>query len=232
MRSGSLRARATLGPHQHGPSRHAPDVPESASASHPNGGGLRLARTASLFRGFLESLGLDLAHPDLAATEHRVARAWGELLSGLRPGSEPKLTTFPNTEGHAGIVSVSGIPFYSVCAHHFLPFFGTAAVGYVPGDRLVGLSKLARVVEFYARRPQLQERLTEQVAAMLDERLAPAGVIVSLQARHLCLEMRGVSKPGVMTTTTAVRGTFADERLERQFFARLRRAADSRSEDS
>jgi GTP cyclohydrolase I len=108
-----------------------------------------------------------------------------------------------------------------MCAHHFLPFFGLAHVGYVPGDRLVGLSKVPRVVDFFARRPQLQERLTEQVAALLDERIAPAGVIVSVKARHLCMEMRGISRPGVVTTTTAVRGTLADERLQRQFFARL-----------
>jgi GTP cyclohydrolase I len=208
----------TLGLHHFGASSR----PTRAIAPDPDSGELRRARTASAFRAFLESLGLDLADPDLAGTDERVARAYEELLSGLRPDSEPTLTTFPNTEGHAGIVSVTDIPFYSVCAHHFLPFFGTAHVGYVPGDRLVGLSKLARVVDFYARRPQLQERLTEQVAALLDERIAPAGVIVSVQARHLCLEMRGVSRPGVTTTTLAVRGTFHEERLQRQFFARLR----------
>lgn len=183
---------------------------------------MRLARVAAAYRGFLESLGLDLSDADLAGTDQRVARAYAELLGSLRPGAEPTLTTFPNSEGHAGVVVVSGIPFYSMCAHHFLPFFGTAHVGYVPGDRLVGLSKLARAVDFCARRPQLQERLTEQVAALLDERLDPAGVIVSVEARHLCMEMRGVARPGVVTTTIAVRGTLNDERLQRQFFARLR----------
>ena len=179
---------------------------------------------AAAFRGFLESLGLDLSDPDLAGTDRRVARAYRHLLAGLEPGAEPDLTTFPNTERYAGIVAVTDITFYSICAHHFLPFFGVAHVGYIPGERLVGLSKLARVVDFYARRPQLQERLTEQVAALLEERLAPAGVIVSLEARHLCMEMRGVSRPGAATTTTAVRGALADEQLQRQFFARLRRA--------
>jgi GTP cyclohydrolase I len=194
----------------HAPTHHAPD------------GDDRLAGVAAAFRGFLESLGLDLADPDLSGTDRRVARAYREMLGGLRPGAEPVLSTFPNTEGHAGIVSVTDIPFYSICAHHFLPFFGTAHVGYVPGDRLVGLSKLARVVDYYARRPQLQERLTEQVASLLDERLAPAGVIVSLSGRHLCMEMRGVSRPGVTTTTMAVRGTLADERLQNLFLARVR----------
>jgi GTP cyclohydrolase I len=212
------RSRATLGLHHFSPGVR----PTHDHVADAGAGDIRLARVAAAYRGFLESLGLDLTDPDLAGTDRRVARAYGELLGGLRPGAEPRLSTFPNTEGYAGIVSVTGIPFYSVCAHHFLPFFGTAHVGYVPGKSLLGLSKLARVVDFYARRPQLQERLTEQVATLLDERLTPAGVIVSVEARHLCMEMRGVSRPGVTTTTTAVRGTLKDERSQEQFFARLR----------
>ena len=166
-----------------------------------------------------------MRYPSHPSVEKWRKRAYRELLGGLRLGHEPKLTTFPNPEAYTGIVSVTGIPFYSLCAHHFLPFFGVAHLGYAPGERLVGLSKLARVVEYYARRPQLQERLTEQVAGLLDERLAPAGVIVSLEARHLCMEMRGVSKPGVITTTTAVRGVLTDARLQEQFFARIRDTA-------
>ena len=184
---------------------------------------LPVERVAAGFRGFLESLGLDLADPNLAGTDHRVARAYQEILSGLRR-DEPALRTFPNSKKYAGIVSVTDIPFYSVCAHHFLPFFGTAHVGYVPRERLVGLSKLTRVVDFYARRPQLQEDLTEQIAALLDQRLTPAGLIVFLEGRHLCMEMRGVSKPGVTTRTTAVRGTLQDESLQKEFFARVRGA--------
>ena len=201
----------------------------ATSVAHPGDqddpgdlGDIRLARVAAAYRGFLESLGLDLTDPDLAGTDYRVARAYREMLGGLEPSAEPTLTTFPNTEGYAGIVSVTNIPFYSLCAHHFLPFFGTAHVGYVPGDRLVGLSKMARVVDRYARRPQLQERLTEQVAALLDDRLGSAGVIVSVEARHLCMEMRGVSRPGVITTTMAVRGTFKDTSLQQQFLGQLR----------
>jgi GTP cyclohydrolase IA len=185
-------------------------------------------RVAAAFRGFLETLGLDLADPNLAGTDLRVARAYEEMLGGLR-SAEPDVSTFPNTNRHAGMVSVTDVPFYSICAHHFLPFFGTAHVGYVPHDRLVGLSKLARVVDFYARRPQLQENLTEEVATLLDERLAPAGLIVSLEARHLCMEMRGISKPGVTTRTTAVRGTLQDESLQRQFFERVREAGAANS---
>jgi GTP cyclohydrolase IA len=178
-------------------------------------------RVAAAFRTFLETMGLDLEDPNLAGTEHRVARAYREMLGGLRR-EEPVLSTFPNTNRYAGMVTVTDIPFYSICAHHFLPFFGAVHVAYVPRERLVGLSKLSRVVDAYARRPQLQEDLTEEIAVRLDEQLAPAGIIVVVEARHLCMEMRGVSRRGVTTTTTAVRGTFQDERLQQQFFARIR----------
>ena len=196
---------------QTGPDRRAVEFP--------------VERDAVAFRGFLESLGLDLTDPNLAGTAERVARAYREMLGGLRD-AEPTLSTFPNAKKYRGVVSVTDIPFYSICAHHFLPFFGSASVGYAPGERLVGLSKLARVVDFYARRPQIQEDLTEQVASLLEERLAPSGVIVSVEARHLCMEMRGVARPGVTTRTTAVRGTLSDVRLQEPFFERL---GDSRA---
>ena len=202
--------------------RAFPAFPPVESEEH------RRARVATAFRGFLQALGLDLEDPDLAGTDLRVARAYEELLAGLRAGSEPRLETFPNPERHRGLVAVTGIPFHSLCAHHFLPFFGHAHVGYVPGERLAGLSKLARAVEYHARRPQLQERLAEGIASWLEERLAPGGVIVVIQARHLCMEMRGVAKHGALTTTTAVRGTCADERVQEGFLARI--AAGSRGE--
>ena len=178
---------------------------------------------ASAFRGFLQSLGLDPADANLAGTDRRVARAYREMLSGLRRPA-PKLSTFPNSNQYAEMVSVGEIPFYSICAHHFLPFFGTARVAYVPKDRLIGLSKLSRAVDYYARRPQLQEDLTEQIASLLEERLAPAGLIVCIEARHLCMEMRGVSKPGLITKTVAARGTLRDDRLQRRFFEREARS--------
>jgi GTP cyclohydrolase IA len=174
----------------------------------------KVHRVARKFRAVMEELGLDMADPHLQGTDLRVARAYRELFSGLAAGAEPALRTFPNTERYSEMVSLEGIPFYSLCAHHFLPFFGTVRVAYVPGPRIVGLSKLARAVEFYARRPQVQERMTEQIADLLVRRLRPAGVKVVVDARHFCIEMRGVNRAGLVTTTSAVRGTFTDQRRQ------------------
>lgn len=183
----------------------------------------RTALVADRFRGVMEALGLDLADPNLSDTPLRVARAYRELLRGLEPGEEPELRSFPNTDGYSQVVAVTDIPFHSLCAHHFLPFFGTAHVAYLPQDRVVGLSKLARVVEYYARRPQIQERLTEQVIELVDQRLHPAGAMVVVQARHLCMEMRGIGKPGATTTTSAIRGAFADQRTRQELLDLVRR---------
>ncbi|MGH8569781.1 MAG: GTP cyclohydrolase I FolE [Gammaproteobacteria bacterium] len=185
----------------------------------------KLRRVARKFRAVMEELGLDMGDPHLEGTELRVARAYHELFRGLGAGAEPELRTFPNTERYTEPVSMVDIPFYSLCAHHFLPFFGSVHVAYLPGDRIVGLSKLARVVEFYARRPQVQERMTEQIVEFLDSRLCPAGVIVVAQARHFCIEMRGMNRAGLITTTSAVRGAFAEERRRREFLALLPRSA-------
>ncbi|MGH7569548.1 MAG: GTP cyclohydrolase I FolE, partial [Gemmatimonadales bacterium] len=184
----------------------------------------KLRRVARKFRAVMEELELDLGDPHLAGTELRVARAYGELFRGLGAGAEPELRTFPNTERYTEMVSVVDIPFYSLCAHHFLPFFGSVHVAYHPGQRIVGLSKLARVVEFYARRPQVQERMTEQIAGFLDRRLCPAGVMVVVQARHFCIEMRGMNRAGLVTTTSGVRGAFAEEQRRREFLALLPRS--------
>jgi GTP cyclohydrolase I len=189
---------------------------EAVESRRPDG---KLERAV---RGVIDALGLDLRDPNLSDTPARVARAYGELFAGLH-APEPDLRTFPNTEGYSQVVAVSGIPFYSVCAHHFLPFFGTAHVGYVPGDRIVGLSKLARVVDHYARRPQIQERLTEQVIALLQDRLHPRGAMVIVEGRHFCMEMRGIAKPGTVTTTSAIRGAFTEDRTRQEFLALVRR---------
>ena len=184
----------------------------------------RAALVAERFRTVMEALGLDLDDPNLSGTPLRVARAYLELFSGLDPAREPELRTFPNAEGYSQVVAVTDVPFHSLCAHHFLPFFGTAHVAYVPMGRVVGLSKLARVVDYFAHRPQTQEALTEQVVDLVDRRLQPAGAMVVVEARHFCMEMRGVGKAGVSTTTSAIRGVFADPGRQRQFLDQLRRS--------
>lgn len=182
---------------------------------------VRCQRVASKVHALLEELGLDLSDPNLAGTDLRVARAYEELFAGLYEGAEPKLRTFPNTEKYSEMVALVDIPFYSMCAHHLLPFFGSAHVAYLPRERIVGLSKLSRLVDFYARRPQVQERMTEQILALLDKRLRPAGAMVILEARHLCMEMRGVNKPGVSTRTSALSGAFEEDRVRQEFLALL-----------
>ena len=184
----------------------------------------RTRRAAEAFAKFLEAIGVDRTDPHLAGTPLRVARMYDELFAGLGEGAEPELRTFPNAEGYSQMVAVTDIPFHSTCAHHFLPFFGTAHVAYLPGARVVGLSKLARLVDSYARRPQVQERMTEQVADLLQRRLEPAGVMVVVQARHLCMEARGVAKAGAMTTTSTIRGAFQDERTRQELLGLLSRS--------
>lgn len=148
----------------------------------------------------------DPTRPDLAETPDRVARMYLEL---TRP--EPfSLTCFENTGGYDQMVVEDGVPFYSLCEHHMVPFFGMAKVAYVPKGEIVGLSKLARTVDHFARGLQTQERITNRIADLLMERLTPHGVGVRLSAEHLCMSMRGVRKPGARTITTALRGVFKD----------------------
>ncbi len=173
----------------------------------------------------MRELRLDLNDPNFVETPERVAKMYLEMFHGLREGSEPKVTTFPNEGDYHHMVIEREIPFYSMCAHHFVPFYGHAHIAYIPESRIVGLSKLPRILEFYAKRPQLQERLTEQVAEFLQSRLQPQGVMVVIEARHLCVEMRGVKKPGALTTTSALRGCFADRKVREEFLALLRRQA-------
>jgi GTP cyclohydrolase I len=130
------------------------------------------------------------------------------------------LTTFPNDEGYDELVLARSIPFHSICEHHLLPFTGVAHVGYLPGDRILGLSKLARVVEMFARAPQVQERLTTQISRWLTEHLSPKGVGVILQAEHTCMTLRGVKAAGTMTVTSALHGLLRDDARSRsEFFA-------------
>ena len=185
-----------------------------------------IERIAQHMAGIMGELNLDLGDPNYQETPQRVAKMYLEMFHGLREGAEPKVTTFPNDEGYHHMVIEKEIPFYSMCAHHFVPFYGHAHIAYIPESEVVGLSKLPRILEFYAKRPQLQERLTEQVAEFLWSRLEPQGVMVVIEARHLCVEMRGVKKTGAMTTTSALRGCFA-ERLAREAFLALLRCQTS-----
>lgn len=173
-------------------------------------------------REIMLALGLDISDPNLAGTDRRVARMYLEMFAGLESDTEPSITTFPNDEGYSEMVMVKEIPFYSMCAHHFVPFFGHAHIAYIPKDRIVGLSKIARIVEFYAKRPQLQERLTEQVADCLTSRLQPQGAMVVIEAQHLCMEMRGVKKPGAMTVTSSIRGCFEQKPTREEFLDLLK----------
>ena len=159
----------------------------------------------------IRALGLDPAtEPELDETPARVAEFYRELLSGLDPTNDPDLATFPH-EGQGDLVVVRDLPFHSLCVHHFVPFFGRALVAYLPGDSLVGISGAARLLQHYSHRPQLQERLGQQIADHLERLIRPRGVAVVLEARHLCMEMRGIRNPGIVETRT-VRGSLAEPR--------------------
>jgi GTP cyclohydrolase I len=159
----------------------------------------------------LFAIGEDPARDGLRDTPARVARAYAEQFSGIAQRPEDVLTTVFDA-GHDEMVLVRGIDLYSTCEHHLTPFFGHAHVGYIPNGngQITGLSKLARLVDVYARRPQVQERMTSQIADALVRVLEPRGVIVVVEAEHLCMSMRGVRKPGAQTVTSAVRGSFRD----------------------
>jgi GTP cyclohydrolase I len=164
----------------------------------------------------LVALGQDLDDEHTAGTPRRVAAAYAELLT---PRSF-NLTTFPNVEGYDELVLARDMPFHSLCQHHLLPFKGVAHVGYLPGDRILGLSKLARVVELFSRGLQVQERLTKQVADWLQDQLAPMGVGVVLEAEHLCMSLRGVQAHGARTVTSSLQGLLReDPRSRSEFFA-------------
>ncbi len=168
----------------------------------------------------IDALGLDTASEGLAETPRRIADMYLELFEGLwLDPHEPLSVQF--TEGHSEMVILKDIPFYSMCEHHFLPFHGIAHVGYLPDGRIVGLSKLARAVEIYARRPQVQERLTSQIADCLEEVIGAKGAGVVIEAEHLCMTSRGIRKPGSSMVTSAMRGRFRDDEATRQEFLRL-----------
>lgn len=163
-------------------------------------------RIQKAVREIIEALGEDPLREGLADTPERVARFYEEVFGGIHADPGEVIDAFFGEEHYQEIVMVREIPFYSMCEHHFVPFHGEAHVAYMPQGRVTGLSKLARLVDAFARRPQMQERLTAQVADCLDDRLDPLGVLVVIEAEHLCMSMRGVKKPGARTVTSAVRG--------------------------
>ena len=166
-------------------------------------------------RDLLRGLGADVDTEALEETPRRVAEAYAELLT-----PQPfRATTFPNDEGYDELIVARSIPFHSLCMHHLLPFQGVAHVGYLPGERIIGLSKLGRVVEFFSRDLQIQERLTTQVADWLQRELEPKGV--GVEAEHMCMSLRGVQKLGAMTVTSALRGLVRDDLRTRQEFLAL-----------
>jgi GTP cyclohydrolase I len=202
-------------------------VSERDSNLLPNGNEeFIIAKISEHMAAILDLLNLDRSDPNLIGTPDRVARMYLEMFHGLAEGAEPPVTTFPNDEDYQAMVVEREIPFYSMCAHHFVPFYGHAHLAYIPNKHIVGLSKLARILEFYAKRPQIQERLTEQVADFLWTRLEPQGAMVVIEARHLCVEMRGVKKPGALTVTSALRGCFADRKVRGEFLAFLGRTKE------
>ena len=183
----------------------------------PNRPGVDLKAAGEAVASLLEALGADPGDPHLRDTPRRVAAAYAELLT-----PEPfDLTTFPNDEGYDELVMAHDIPFSSLCEHHLLPFMGVAHVGYLPGERILGLSKLARIVDTFSRRLQTQERLTKQVASWLEFNLHPKGVGVVLEAEHLCMSLRGAKAHGARTSTSALGGLVREDSRTRQEFLAL-----------
>ena len=195
---------------------------DEAPALHvvPSPGGVDLAAAERAVRDLLVALGRDPSSEHLRDTPRRVALAYEELLT-----PQPFVaTTFPNDEGYDGLVLERDIPFSSLCEHHMLPFVGVAHVGYLPADRIVGLSKLARLVEHLARGLQVQERLTVQIGDWLSEHLAPKGVGVVLEAEHMCMSLRGARAAGARTVTSSLHGLLRDDARSRGEFLALARS--------
>jgi GTP cyclohydrolase I len=193
------------------------DAPENLELRAGPARPIDLVAAERAARDLLVALGAGLELDGLRDTPRRMAAAYAELLT-----PEPfNLTTFPNEERYDELVLVRDIPFQSLCMHHLLPFHGVAHIAYLPAERILGLSKLARVVEHFSRDLQLQERLTTQVAAWLQEQLRPKGVGVVLEAEHLCMSLRGVQKPGALTVTSALHGLVRDDPRTREEFLTL-----------
>jgi GTP cyclohydrolase I len=195
-------------------------VIEGATGRHTDGNG----RVEAAVREILGEIGEDPDRPGLTGTPGRVHRMYTELTAGYHVDPARLLNGAIYQVDYSEMVVVKDIPFYSLCEHHMLPFFGSAAVAYIPRGRVVGLSKIPRIVETFARRLQVQERLTQQIAAFLQDNLDPLGVGVVVEATHLCAVMRGVRKPGTVMTTSAVLGLFRSrDKTRAEFLAHLER---------
>ena len=173
-------------------------------------------------RLLLEGIGEDAGREGLKETPERIARMYGEICGGMDEDAGAVLSKTFTTE-MTEMVLEKDIVFYSMCEHHMLPFFGKVHIAYIPDGKILGLSKLARCVEVYAKRLQLQERMTQQIAEAVMEHLSPKGVMVMTEAEHLCMTMRGIKKPGSKTVTYAVRGIFQEDVQQQQFFRMLER---------
>lgn len=174
-------------------------------------------------RLILEGIGEDVNREGLIDTPNRIARMYEEIFAGLQQDAKEPLSKTFRADNREMVIE-KDIVFYSTCEHHFMPFYGKAHVAYIPNGRVVGLSKLARTVEVFAKRPQIQEQLTTQIADALMEHLSPEGVMVMIEAEHMCMTMRGIKKPGTKTVTTVTRGVFAeDEKLRNEFYRMLGR---------
>ncbi len=207
-------------------------VPIEGSSGRSNGSAVRSAGAGAVeeaVRDILVEIGEDPTRQGLVGTPERVHRMYSELTAGYHVDPERLVNGAIFDVDYSEMVVVKDIPFYSLCEHHLLPFFGTAAVAYIPRGRVIGLSKIPRIVEMYARRLQVQERMTQQIAHFVDERLGPQGVGVVIEANHLCAVMRGIRKPGTVMTTSAVLGLFRTrDRTRAEFFSHLdRRPAGS-----
>lgn len=185
---------------------------------------MKISRITKHMTSILNILGLDLTDDSLEKTPHRLAKMWvNELFSGLKPENFPKMTTIQNKMGADQMISISEIRVLSVCEHHFVSIDGYATVAYIPGDKIIGLSKINRVVEYFSRRPQVQERLTTQIADCLQKVLGTKNVAVHIKAKHYCVISRGVGDKESQTTTADLRGIFRTDSAARSEFLRTTR---------
>ncbi len=213
------------------------EIGESTEAAHAApiegagarpGNGQADGRVEEAVRDILTEIGEDPTRDGLIGTPDRVHRMYSELTAGYHVDPDRLVNGAIFDVDYSEMVVVKDIPFYSLCEHHLLPFFGTASVAYIPKGRVIGLSKIPRIVEMYARRLQIQERMTQQIANFLNERLDPQGVGVVVEANHLCAVMRGIRKPGTVMTTSAVLGLFRSrDRTRAEFFSHLDRRSPS-----